>query len=282
MPRRNRNGIGKTALVPAIAMVAFFILTLEHRVAIRAAEFGSHAGSPRLQTLAPLWLGDNAPSLEAQIPVLSLLSTGNATGDALCITNTDLRASRNHFIIIAATLRNGRKTLPSFLDSLISQQYPNLTLVIYDDSSNDGGPEYLETCSSILPFQTIVLRGDKRQGPAHGKWRLIQFIKHDFQANPMDLVLFLDADDKVRNYRPSRTAYAQAYTYTSIRHGIYRDRLFTMQQFARADVLHEIDSTFRERKPWFAYGRIRGYCEVSSACLQTTFSYGGRLFIVFT
>ncbi len=128
----------------------------------------------------------------------------------LCITDVDLEASVHspggHHVIIASPLRNGREYLPAFLAALSGQTYPpeQLTVVVYDDDSDDGGPEYLAAQAPLLPFRLLVLRGEARRGPAYAKWRLIQHIREaaagaegGVRRSPMDLVLFLDADDKV-------------------------------------------------------------------------------------
>lgn len=155
----------------------------------------------------------------------------DSSNNGLCITESDLAAASapgGHHVIVASPLRNGREYLPAFLDSLAAQQYPGLTVVVYDDASDDGGPEFLDAQAPTLPFRLLVVRGTERLGPAYAKWRLMEEIRRGVKQDPMDLVLFLDADDKLAHPR----------------------------------VLEEVDGGFQTHKPWFAWGRIRGYYEV--------------------
>jgi len=134
-------------------------------------------------------------------------------------------ASSSHRVIIASQLYNSARFIPPYFESIISQNYTNLKVVIYDDASEDESVDVVASYIGNVPFELVLLQGKERGGPALAKWHLIEHIRKT--TSKMDLVMFLDADDKL--FHPG--------------------------------VLKEVDETFRREKPWFAYGRIRGYFE---------------------
>ena len=144
---------------------------------------------------------------------------------SFCITDEDIAAAPKHHIFVAAPLFNSVEYVDEFLESIQSQNYPHVTVVIYDDASDDGSADLVASLIPSFSFETILLRGNERHGPSYAKWVLMRAIRR--LAAPMDLVLFMDGDDK----------------------------------FFHVEVLDEVAATFRNEKPWFAYGRIRGYYE---------------------
>lgn len=142
-----------------------------------------------------------------------------------CISEEEIVAAPKHHIYVAAPLFNSAAYIVDFLKSIESQDYSEVTVVIYDDASPDGSADKVASLTPSFPYSIVLLRGNERKGPSHAKLKLIDAIRQ--MARPMDLVLFIDADDK----------------------------------FFHRNVLDEVASTFRRKKPWFAYGRIRGYYE---------------------
>lgn len=148
---------------------------------------------------------------------------------SFCISEDQVITAPTHHVYVAASLFNGAAFVVDFLESIERQDYPQVTVVIYDDASSDGSADQVASLAPSFPYNIVVLRGNERKGPSHAKLRLVHAIRQ--MATPMDLVLFLDADDK----------------------------------FFHKNVLKEVASTFRRKKPWFAYGRIRGYFEEQCA-----------------
>ena len=145
-----------------------------------------------------------------------------------CITDVQLKAAATssvHQIFVASAMRNALLYLPDFFQSLTNQDYPHLSLILCDDNSLDGSAEWVVNKKASYPFSTTLLRLHEQRGKAHAKWRLVERIR--MVAAPMDIVLFINADDK----------------------------LF------RHDVLAEIDKAFKRNKPWYAHGHFRGYFE---------------------
>lgn len=113
-----------------------------------------------------------------------------------CLSLEDVRQAHapQHHIFVAVPLHFSNEGLPDLLRSLAMQQYPNLTVVVYDDAAPDGSGELLaqEEARGTLPFELTVIRSADRLGPAHGRWELMRHIVK--RAGPMDLVMFLDGD----------------------------------------------------------------------------------------
>ena len=156
---------------------------------------------------------------------LDALEVTSNVPPSYCITDEDIAAAPKHHIFVAAPLFNSFEYVEEFLESIESQSYPHVTVVIYDDASDDGSADLVASRIPDLSYEAIILRGNERRGPSYAKWVLMRTIRR--LAAPMDIVLFIDGDDK----------------------------------FFHDEVLDEVAATFRKEKPWFAYGRIRGYYE---------------------
>jgi hypothetical protein len=179
--------------------------------------YPSSASSTTLVTTTAQQVDDEA--------ALDTLEVTSNVPPSFCITDEDIAAAPKHHIFVAAPLFNSVEYVDEFLESIESQNYPHVTVVIYDDASDDGSADLVASLIPSLSFETILMRGDERHGPSYAKWVLMRAIRR--LAAPMDLVLFMDGDDK----------------------------------FFHVEVLDEVAATFRNEKPWFAYGRIRGYYE---------------------
>ena len=179
--------------------------------------YPSSASSTTLVTTTAQQVDDEA--------ALDALEVTSNVPPSFCITDEDIAAAPKHHIFVAAPLFNSVEYVDEFLESIESQNYPHVTVVIYDDASDDGSADLVASLIPSLSFETILMRGDERHGPSYAKWVLMRAIRR--LAAPMDLVLFMDGDDK----------------------------------FFHVEVLDEVAATFRNEKPWFAYGRIRGYYE---------------------
>jgi len=156
---------------------------------------------------------------------LNALKVTSNVPPSYCITDEDIASAPKHHIFVAAPLFNSFEFVEEFLESIESQSYPHVTVVVYDDASDDGSADLVESLIPNLSYEVIILRGSERRGPSYAKWVLMRAIRR--LAAPMDIVLFIDGDDK----------------------------------FFHDEVLDEVAATFRKKKPWFAYGRIRGYYE---------------------
>jgi len=212
-----------TIFYPSIsASTATFASTTD--TAAHTITISTRQGRALNPSAPPASVATTAQQVEDDAALDGLEVTSNVP-PSFCITEEDIAAAPKHHIFVAAPLFNSVEYVDEFLKSIESQGYPHVTVVIYDDASDDGSADLVASLIPSLSFETILLRGNERHGPSYAKWFLMRAIRR--LAAPMDLVLFMDADDK----------------------------------FFHVEVLDEVAATFRNGKPWFAYGRIRGYYE---------------------
>jgi glycosyltransferase involved in cell wall biosynthesis len=91
----------------------------------------------------------------------------------------------NHFIILV-TVHNSVQWIGKCLDSVISQDYKNYTIVVVDDHSTDG------TWDIICKYDTKSIRNDVRLG--HSLPNMETGIKL-FSLDKEDIIITLDGDD---------------------------------------------------------------------------------------
>lgn len=99
-----------------------------------------------------------------------------------------LRIRRNNRIVVVAPFRNAGDFLVPCVESLAGQDYENCRFLLIDDASNDGA---LERLGSLDP-RFVVERNDKHRGVLHNQIEAVR--KH---ADPMDIVVYVDGDDRL-------------------------------------------------------------------------------------
>lgn len=89
-------------------------------------------------------------------------------------------------VVISA--RNASRTIGATLASLSAQEFPHFRVLFYDDASNDGTSEVVETWGNAMDM--TLLRGAVKQGPGIGR-------NVAAASGQADLLVFVDADDVV-------------------------------------------------------------------------------------
>jgi glycosyltransferase involved in cell wall biosynthesis len=89
-------------------------------------------------------------------------------------------------ITVVTAVKNRVNDIEQCVDSVISEDYPNLEYIIVDGASTDGTTEILREYEKKHPFITVISEPDKTQGEARNKGLAIA---------TGDYVTFQDSDD---------------------------------------------------------------------------------------
>lgn len=93
-------------------------------------------------------------------------------------------------VSIIIPLYNGEKHILRCLNSVVSQTYSNIELVVVDDGSTD---QSFEICSKRLAnMPNVILLRQKNSGPSIAR-------KNGFNASHGDYVMFIDSDDSMES-----------------------------------------------------------------------------------
>ena len=99
----------------------------------------------------------------------------------------------NKSIIILLATYNGEKYVQEQLDSIISNKYPNMRIIISDDGSKDKTLDILEKFAKQYPFISVINHSTALHGAFHNFANLIQYVsEQNLQA---DYYMFSDQDD---------------------------------------------------------------------------------------
>lgn len=134
---------------------------------------------------------------------------------------------------------NAEKTIPAALESVLSQSYGDLSVLVYDDGSVDGTAEAVEKVSDK---RVRLIRGGANQGGVAARSALIRSVK-------TDLCMWLDADDRwIRDDFVSEAVKAQ------------RKQDYDMVSFVRIRHLRKDTEPFVEPKDGCFCHRNFSYC----------------------
>ena len=92
-------------------------------------------------------------------------------------------------VSIAVIVYNGGKFLKSALDSALSQDYPNIEIVISDDASTDGTQEVIKGYKNKYPDKIKLLFSEQNQGITNNWFKCMQACSGKYVAS-------LDSDDE--------------------------------------------------------------------------------------
>ncbi len=95
-------------------------------------------------------------------------------------------------VSIVVTARNEVDKISKCLDSLSSQAYPNLEIIVVDDSSTDGTRKIVSQKAIIDPRIKLVDGGERQEGWVGKSWPCWR--GYTYAAGP--LLLFVDADSQ--------------------------------------------------------------------------------------
>lgn len=90
--------------------------------------------------------------------------------------------------ILLATY-NGERFLHAQINSILTQDYPNLRILARDDGSSDGTVAILEEYTARFPERFRIMPAGKATG--HPKWNFLRLM----EASTADYVCFADQDD---------------------------------------------------------------------------------------
>ena len=132
----------------------------------------SYSGHPLLGTLA--------------LSQLQKEKTENNTQKASCEKNKSSLSAYPKVSFIVPT-HNRVQLLPKCLDSILSQNYPNIEIIVIDDCSNDTTEDCMKT-RYASKANIIYVRNEQNLGPGGNRQKAYQLLSGDF-------VVFTDDDD---------------------------------------------------------------------------------------
>ncbi len=100
-------------------------------------------------------------------------------------------------VTVIIPVYNTAPWLAECLDSVLSQEYPDIEIICIDDGSTDSGPAILKSYAQKDP--RIILRTQDNHGPGFTRNRAMEAAKGKY-------ILFLDSDDKLEDGFISRLA----------------------------------------------------------------------------
>jgi glycosyltransferase involved in cell wall biosynthesis len=126
-----------------------------------------------------------AEAPKAQAMDISLPGPDLATGPA--IARTQVNGTANPLVSVLINNFNYGQFLPEAIDSVLSQTYPNIEIIVVDDGSTDESPRILQTYGQRYGDRIIpILKTNGGQASAFNA---------GFAASRGDILCFLDADD---------------------------------------------------------------------------------------
>ena len=102
------------------------------------------------------------------------------------------RITRGRMVSVLVPARNEELTLPTCLDSLVSQSYQNYEIVVLDDQSTDSTWEVMRDYEARFPGKVRAVKGEPLTEPGwFGKPHAMQQLSHHARG---EYLLFTDAD----------------------------------------------------------------------------------------
>ena len=107
----------------------------------------------------------------------------------------DLQDASGPLVTVIVPLYNRRKFLPQLANTIASQTYKNIEVVIVDDGSNDGSAEWVTANQALFSAPLRLLR-QANAGPYAARNHALRFAHGEYLA-------FLDSDDEWPDYHIS-------------------------------------------------------------------------------
>lgn len=137
-------------------------------------------------------------------PLVAVLSLFGSLALFLYLFTTERRAPRFEYnpqnrgqvkgpkVSVIVTARNEEEMIRSCLESLLEQSYPNIEILVVDDSSTDRTAEIVTMLSKDNPLLRLVSAGPKPEGWVGKSWPCWR----GFLETTGEYLLFVDADSK--------------------------------------------------------------------------------------
>ncbi|SHF15876.1 Glycosyltransferase involved in cell wall bisynthesis [Marinitoga hydrogenitolerans DSM 16785] len=106
--------------------------------------------------------------------------------------NQNMFKNKKVLITIAVTNYNSEKYIRDFLDSVITQTYKDIELIIIDDASTDNSPKIIEEYAKKYSFIKFIQHKNNKGCPDYGRKEALDLAKGKY-------ILFFDSDDMFNN-----------------------------------------------------------------------------------
>jgi len=158
------------------------------------------------------------------------------------VKKDEVHLKLDSLVTIGVTNYNSEKYIRDFLDSLVSQTYKNIEVIIVDDCSTDGSPEIIKEYAKKYDYIKLIEHETNKGCPDYGRDEILSVAKGKY-------LIFFDSDDKFtysysleRMVRYMESTADLDYTYTdyeiidenSKATGKWKSRYFTKEEIIRS------------------------------------------------